>query len=197
MRQWTVFAVTALVLVVGNSQASNQLEGCPDPKVIADALEKIKDAGWQNVSLQRLREVWPTELSAADCGAEASLSAWSKDRIIKDHCQCCTTFFFVQQDQSETKGERLQNIVINYTGRRREEIVAAARGLARATGLGDSDLATVGNDTVQNFTWKGTRGNDKDDLYGLEVRFTRQGALWELYFNVSRHTIAPPSAGKP
>jgi len=104
MRQWRVFAFTALVLVVGNSQASNQLEGCPDPKVIAEALEKIKDAGWQNVSLQRLREVWPTELSAADCGAEASLSAWSKDRIIKDHCQCCTTFFFCTARPGRNEG---------------------------------------------------------------------------------------------
>jgi hypothetical protein len=183
--------------LLGNSQASNQLEGCPDPKTITDALEKIRDRGWQSVSLQRLREVWPTVLGAADCGAEASLSAWSKDRIIKDHCQCCTTFFFVQQDDGGKKIERLQNIVINYTGRRREEIVATAKGFARATGLGESDLNTVGIDSVENFSWNRKSGDEKDDLYGLEVRFTRQGALWELYFNVSRHTMAAPASGTP
>lgn len=191
MRLCTVFALAILVPMLGSSQGPNQPEGCLDPNAIAGALERIREVGWQNVSLQRLRSIWPRELDALDCDTEVCHSVWSKDRIIKGHCQCCTTFFFeVHHNPDGSRGEKLQNIIINYTGHRREEIVAAARGLARASGLGKSDLATLGNNPIHNFSWQSTRGDEKD-LYGVEVRFTRQGRLWELYFNISRYMIDP------
>ncbi len=197
MRLCRVFALAVLVPMLG-SQVANQLEGCLDPNAITAALERIRVTDWRNVSLRGLRSIWPTELDALDCDTEVCHSVWSKDRIIKGHCQCCATFYFDVKHDSEgpSRREELQNIIINYTGHHREEIVAAARAFAKASGLPESDLATIGNDAVQNFSWESTRGSEKD-IYGVELRFTRQGALWELYFNVGRHTIAPPSAAKP
>lgn len=198
MKVCRVFVLTLLLPMLVSSQRVDQLEGCLNPNAISGALEKIKEAGWQNVSLQRLRSIWPRELDALDCDTEVCRSVWSKDRIIEGHCQCCATFYFeVQHNPGGQKVGNLQNIIINYTSHRREDSAAAAKSLARAFGLGEVDLATVGNSGVQNFTWKGTRDDEKDDLYGLEVRFTPHGTLWELYFNVGRHTIAPSSGATP
>jgi hypothetical protein len=195
MRLWRVFTLAVLVPVLASSQGANQLEGCLNPGVVASALETIHATDWRNVSLERLRSIWPTELDALDCDTEVCHSVWSKDRIIKGHCQCCATFYFDVKRNSDgsSRREELQNIIINYTGLHRKELIADARRFARASGVPESDLATVGNDRVQNFNWESASGNEKD-IYGVEVRFTRQGASWELYFNVGRNAMVPHSS---
>lgn len=188
-----LFSLAVLMLISARSLGADYPEGCLDPNAIAGGLEKLGGIGWQNVSLQRLRSIWPTELDGLDCNSAVCQSVWSKDRIIKGHCECCTTFYFdVERSANAPKVEKLQNIIINYTGKSREEIVAVARSLATASGLRKSDATTIGDDALGNFSWK-SRGEENKELYGLEVRFTSQGALWELYFNLARHTIDPTS----
>ena len=178
--------VVVLVLAqsVGTSQENKRLDGCPEPNAIAGALERIRETGWQKVSLPRLRSIWPTELDGLDCDAKVCRSAWSKDRIIKGHCQCCSTFLFEQERNADgSKSEKLQNIIINYTSHRREDLVAVAKGFGRASGFKEADINIIGNDATQDFTWEGQK-----EFYGVEIRFTARDSLWELYFNISRTT---------
>jgi len=105
---------------------------------------------------------------------------------VRGHCQCCATFNFdITKRGVGPETEQLQNVVINYTSINRDQLVATARSLAEASGMKQVDLARIGKDPEQNFTWE-EKDNTKD-MYGIELHFTSKGKMWELYFNVGRN----------
>ncbi len=61
-----------------------------------------------------------------------------------------------------------------------------AKVFASALGMNDKDSSTIGHDQTHTYTWEDRRHNI-EELFGIEVRFTRVGRHWELYFNASRY----------
>lgn len=174
--------------------ADRPLEGCVDPNAIAALLAKIGETGWQGISFERLQSLWPTELADIECDSNVGRSVMSRDRIIKGHCQCCATFSFkVRTKQDEARSEQLDGVIINYSASRRDELVGVAKKFASASGLRQAELKTVGLGSEQSFQWETTKGKERG-LYTLELRFTRQARLWELYFSSGWNKIEPASS---
>ncbi|MGH9906914.1 MAG: hypothetical protein ACRD8U_15190 [Pyrinomonadaceae bacterium] len=191
-----IILCTALLLptLPAKSFIDPPLEGCPDPNAVEALLTRIRDSNWQHMPLERLRSVWPTELTDIECDSKVSRSLISHNRVINGHCQCCATFSFkIPQNQGAARIEQLDSVIFNYSARHRDELVGIAKKFARAAGLRQGELKIVGRDSEQSFQWEATKGG-KRNLYTLELHFSRQGRLWELYFNSGWNIIEPASS---
>jgi hypothetical protein len=186
MRPLVLLAHTVLILVAFTRLEAKEarLAGCPDPIAVAAGLARLQQSGWQEVSVDRLRAIWPTPLEGLDCTADTCSSLWTKGRIIDGHCECCETFFFdARHGDDGIGGEHLNNIVINFSAGRREDVVSTAKTLAAASGLPAGDVASIGREALQNFHWYSTR-QQRREMLGVEIHIVRRASLWELYFNV-------------
>ena len=166
----------------GRNLASDfRLTGCPDPEAIAGALAKLDAIDWHKLSSTQVRSIWPTNLNSISCERDTGCRMFgSKGRIIEGDCECCEMFDF-DLKPNPADGDELRNIIIHYSSRDREETISVAKRLAKATGLPDAKLATVGQDSIQRFQWiDGQRrvGQPSD----LELQFTHHGTAWQLYF---------------
>ncbi len=160
------------------------LEGCPDPRSITKALSQLRLSPWRDVSVARLQTMWPNELLGIDCNTDVCSSVGSKGRVINGHYECGETFFFnVTQNKNGAWQTELNNVVIHYSSRKKEEVVMTARMLASATGLSEAEAATIGQDSDQSFDWE---NDDKSVLSGLNVTFSQTGTVWTVSLNLSR-----------
>lgn len=189
--------ILVLTTLPTKSPADHPPEGCVAPDTIAALLGKIQDANWQGMSLERLRSMWPKDLTDIECDSNLSRSVMSQDRIINGHCQCCATFTFkAQRKQDGARGEQLDGVIINYSTRRRDALVDIAKKFASASGLRQAQLKTVGLGSEQSFQWETTKAKERS-VYTLELRFTRKARLWQLYFTCGRYVIEPSSLRRP
>lgn len=185
----------SLILVVltmfpGGVAAQRRQEGCVDPKTIVTLLAKIRETNLQDIPLDRLRAMWPTELTDIECDSNESRSLISNDRIIDGHCQCCVVFEFkVQQKQDGTKSEQLHGVIVNYSTPRRNDLVNLAKRFALASGLRAGDVRTIGSAPTQSFQWDVATSKEKT-VQVLELRFTREAGLWKLNFNRGSYVLA-------
>jgi hypothetical protein len=173
--------ILLLLVDLGSSLASgSRLERFPDPDAIANGLSKLEQSDWQGLSSAEVRAIWPTGLTNVACESERGCRIFgSSGRIIEGHCECCETFdFAVKHDAAD--GDELQNIIIHYSAREREEVVGVARKLAKAVGLPDSKLAEVGKSKSQRFHWESSQGSATDR--DLELQFGRVGKVWQAEF---------------
>jgi hypothetical protein len=191
-RSFLCATILALLLAVPGA-AAPRLEGCLTESAIASAAAKLAQEDWHNVSLAKLRTIWPTELSGLNCDADVCHSVWSMDRIIGGQCQCCATFAFkIHQAAGGAKVEQLDEVVLNYSAAERDRLVEATRKIVSAMGLSGADLATVGSADEQNFHWANTAVSERE-MSAVEVRFKHQGNVWKLFLNWGR-IPAEPSA---
>ncbi|HVS83941.1 MAG TPA: hypothetical protein VHE60_19570 [Pyrinomonadaceae bacterium] len=192
-----LFTILVFTSFPTQSSADRPLEGCVDPNTIAALLTKIRDSNWQGISLERLRSMWPRELGDTEVGSNVSRSVSSDDRVIKGHYQCATSFdFIVQRKQDGAMSEQLHGVTINYSARRRDNLVDIAKKFAGAAGLRQAELKTVGLGSAQSFQWETTKGKERSS-YVLELRFTREARLWHLLFSTGRYVIEPSSPQQP
>ena len=190
MRKSFLMAVILVAAVVG-SPAAPHLEGCLSQSAIASATAKLAKKNWRGVSLPKLRQIWPSEISGLNCEADVCHSVWSMDRIIAGHCQCCATFAFkIQQSTNGVKVEQLDEVILNYSALERPELIDATKKIVTAMGLSGADLATLGSVDEQNFHWTNTNDGE-NELSTVEVRFARRGQMWELLLNWGRNPIEP------
>ncbi len=189
-------AVMMLAIGLSGQTGGMRLEGCPDPTVIAKALAEIAQMRWHDLSRERVREIWPTELSnyfdphlridlAKSCATVATCltDIWSDGRVIGGQRQCGEKFGFAtdrKQDGSTTEG--LRAIEISYSARTRKEVVEVARTLGRAVGLPDVKTATIGrdpkDDRAQEFQWDTA---SKRDFGSIELnKELSEGKVLEL-----------------
>lgn len=183
--------ILALAPVRGSIRVDRRLEGCVDPKTIATLLAKMQQTDPRGITLKQLRGLWPTELADIECDAKASRSVQSQDRILKGHCQCCSVFSFkVRREQGGATNEQLVSATINYSASRRNTLVSMAKDFARASGLGENELKTIGTEAAQSFQWKASKGREPR-VYVVEIRFAREVGLWKLYFSTGWYVLEP------
>jgi hypothetical protein len=188
-------AILILAASMNGQAGGNRLAGCSDPEALAAALVKLHETDWRDLSLAGIQAIWPTHLEPLDCGAEDCRSVLSQGRTIQGHCVCCEVFEFeLKPDEDNSRGGQLHNVIIHYTTQQRKETVGVAKKFAKAMGLSDAEVATVGDDRIQNFGWWNTRQNQIEH-FGMEIHFIRQGHLWELYLAMGRDVISSHSAG--
>ena len=99
-----------------------------------------------------------------------------------------------KQSQSEAQSGQLNNVIINYSGRERKDVVAAGRMIAAATGLSADDVAKIGRDSAQSFHWERQRVRQRY-FFAMEVHLTQRAMSWELNVNIGRHQL--DEVGKP
>lgn len=181
-----IFAIVLLTPVLCAAQTEKRLEGCIDPQVIATVLGTMR----QNnaISVERVRSMWPTELDDVEDSAEVR-SIRSNDRMLYNHCECCSGFSFLVRRGNGAPQERLYEATVNYSAHRRATLVALAKLFAGAVGLENKEVKTVGNQSSQDFSWDSFMGERR--LYLIFIRFTRQAGLWKLFFSTSWHVVEP------
>ncbi|MBZ5679428.1 MAG: hypothetical protein LAO24_04895 [Acidobacteriia bacterium] len=183
MKLLRLLAVVFFFAVAANSQTRNgRLEGCPNPTTIAAALEKVQHSRWQDMNVARVQAIWPTELLGASCDRATCSSVESKGRIIGGRYECSEVFLFdVKRGDRGAAIERLNNLVIHYSTSQKSETIEAAKLMAKALGLAESDLAILGNSTQQDFHWDIAN----EEISRLAVEVNQKGSVWTLTLNFS------------
>ena len=170
--------VFAISIVTHSAPA--RLVGCQNPTTIAEALTKLRENRWRNVSVVELEKIWPSRLTLADCDSVGCKSAESEDRIIVGLCDCCEIFYFDKEEGSSQPGQ-LDNIIIHYSASERREAIEAGRLFARGAGFADADVAMIGQMPQQHFDWD---SNQENINFAVEIHLNKRGNLWDLYFNL-------------
>jgi hypothetical protein len=149
-------------------------------------LEQIGQSDWKQVTPEHVLDTWPSQLDELKCKSETSCRLLvSKNRVIGGHCECCEAFEFDSDPRAEgPRNMSLGNIIIHYSAAKRPGVVDAARKLARAAGLPEAKIATVGSDLVQRYEWSDTVKEIRQS-YIAEMQITKLSTHWELYFSLS------------
>ena len=188
MRIWLVLLVSSLTLGSNlSSSRANELDGCPDPELVADSLTKIEKVDWQNVSVDRVMSDWPVQFDELTCKGERPCRMLvSKERVIKGHCECCEAFVFdVESDKNEKPKEKLVNVIIHYSSSNREELLTNAKRILSGAGLPDTKIRFLGHETAQRFEWESAYGKATFSNL-LETNITKVAANWEFYASLTR-----------
>jgi hypothetical protein len=177
------FWCVTLVLITGQwtGTSATQLSGCPSPNAVAAAIAKIQQNNWSEISAERVETIWPTQFDELKCESEKACRLLvSKSRVISGHCECCEAFRF-DIDHSES---RLSNIIVHYSADKKEKVLDAAKTFAKAAGLPEAKMGTVGRDSVQRYEWTDS-GDGVRQSYVAELRLTSFGTHWELYLSLT------------
>ncbi len=187
-------ALPLLILLAPAVCAARQdgrLEGCVEPKTIAAVLGGLRPDNPRPLTVERLREMWPTyPVDAQVVSSDDSRFFKSDDRILGGHCECCETFGFKVVREGAAAPRELHNVIVNYSARRRAALVETASLFARALGLGAADLKTVGAEDWQDFRWEKYKGEERR-LYAIDLRFAREAGLWKMYFSTTFYVVEP------
>ena len=186
-----VCVIIVLNPVMSLAQKDSRLEGCVDPAVIAKILSEMQQKNSRQFSVEQFRAMWPNELVDAEIdpsGRRRSLR--SDDRILKSHCQCCEVFMFNLRPEGGTSAMQLRAVTINYSARSRDKLVEMTKLFARALDMREADLKTAGNEMSQSYQWEKTHGNERR-AYLIDLKFTRNEGLWQLYFHTAFHVVEP------
>jgi hypothetical protein len=177
--------IVSLILIMTQAAHSSGLIGCPNPDVIANALQKLQERNWGSISVEKVESIWPTGFDELACESKSGCRLLvSKNRVIGGHCECCESFAFdVEAIPGGSHAERLDNFIVHYSAPSKGEVVHAAQRLAQGAGLTSVEAMTIGNDSNQRYEWKDSREQVRQS-YILELQFTRANPNWELYFSL-------------
>jgi len=89
-----------------------------------------------------------------------------------------------------------KRVLLNWTTRQhhnslfreRRDAVEAGKIFARAAGFAETDVATIGQKSPQDFAWD---SNEENVSFSVEIHLNKRGNLWDLYFNLGTGTLAP------
>ncbi len=169
---------------ITKGQVTTTLEGCQKPSELGRALAKLQSTGWDNISIGVLKKLWPTNINGLDCSNGVCTSLVSNDRVIRNRCDCCETFFFDKAADNLSQPDHLQNLVVHYSAMNKKQVISAAQAFARAMGMPVADARTLGAKEHEEYRWDDT--NSKH-LYGLEVELSHSGEIWTIRLNLGRH----------
>jgi hypothetical protein len=172
-----------------------RLEGCTDPAIFTQTLARLSTSDWSQISIARMESMWPTRLAGLDCGTEGCSSLSHEGRVISGHCQCCETFYFeVRRGRNGKRHETLDAIVIDYSSADQNEVVTTAQDLARAAGMAEINVMTVGRQPSQDFSW---RDPQNQHVSIVSAKIARVGSVTTLYFYFSRNKIDSTGVRRP
>jgi len=182
--------VVLLSMIIALSAESSNVrnEGCVNPDALGAAVKNVASSDWANISETRLQSIWPTELSYQDCAEGSCETLYREDRVINGVCQCCELFHFDVSREKDTVTEKLHTVVIYYSTDEKNDTLRAAKTIAEALGMAESDAMTIGHKRVQNFQWW-VDGSEHHRVALAEVRIMPRQGVWTVFFHVSRFRI--------
>jgi hypothetical protein len=185
-----LYVAIMLMPVVCTARQNGRLEGCVNQKKIATVLGEMRQENSRPISEEQFRAMWPIELADVEIGSKTSRTLQSDDRILKGHCQCCEDFEFNVRQEGGAAPLELHGVIVNYSARRRGTLVEMAKLFARAVGLGEADLQTVGTKSSQDYQWEKIKGKERR-AYVIELHFTREEGLWKMHFSTAFYVVVP------
>lgn len=185
-----LYMMMVLTPIVCSAQQNSRLEGCVEPKKIAMVLGKLRQDNSPIFSEEQFRAMWPVEMADAEVDSKTSRTLQSNDRIIKGYYQCSEAFTFNVRREGGVIRLELHSVTVNYSALRRDTLVTMAKLFARAVGLKEADLKTVGVESSQGYQWEKIKGKERR-AYTIDLRFTRKEGLWNMYFNTAFFVVEP------
>lgn len=184
----------ALAASAINRTEDVDLKGCANATSITAAVAKVETADLKGISLNQVQAMWPTRLEASDCVVEKCRSASYQGRVIDGHCLCCEKIDIDQSLNSDGGMDKSLVLTIYHTASNEKEAIKLAKALAKAAGLHDNDVSSIGHELDQSFEWEGTR---KVEVYLLSVKVEKHETYWTVYFRVDRHLLgsSPSNSG--
>jgi hypothetical protein len=183
-RNLFLFGILAFATSLSGQATGGRLKGCPEPDALAKALVVLQHSNWREVNVARVQAMWPTELLGIDCDSAVCTSIASRGRVINGVDECAEAFMFdLKQNPDGTRTEQLQNITIHYSASTQKEVIDAARTLAKAMRLSETELASVGRNLHENFHWE---DSSKEELFGLSLDIIHRRGVWTLDLGLSR-----------
>jgi hypothetical protein len=162
--------------------AGTYLEGCLDPTKIANGLRTFQEVGWPNLTVERVRDIWPTGLRRISCEPNC-VSLASYGRVIKGEVQCSESFGFEAiQGADRSLNTQLSSLGIKYTAFRHRDLASVVKTLMRGLRMGD-DVEALTFGSTQHLTWK--IGAAEPSSCGIRIQYWRRKGLWHLLFDLS------------
>jgi hypothetical protein len=188
VRALVVIAVLQLAFASRASCSGAPLQGCATPTSIASTLVGLRERGWTAWTPQEVAKAWPRTLESLDCqsssGSCTLLSHQGRSR--SGSCECCETFQFDSKAEGDGKAqEQLSAVTLYYSAERYPDAVSAARLLAKALGLPDTE-GTIAKDQPPrepqkgHFEWKDTSVQRRAVL-DVEIS---HGRVWMAYLRL-------------
>lgn len=162
------------------------VEGCGNVPAIAQALAKIEKSPMNDLSLEKVQSMWPTKLTASDCTTKGCRSLVHEGRIVEGSCQCCEKVDIDRIADSRSGVEGSLVVTIYYSAGDEKAVIAAAKTLAKAAGLDDDEIVTVGRKSEQSFHWK---GSPEAEVFMISTKLTHSDKLWTVYIHVERNLL--------
>src|SRR6476619_2938155 len=138
------FLFTAAVLIVASLPCSArrmvELEGCKKIDAFASVVTQIQERPWNDLSLEWIQSIWPTQLVPFDCTAAKCRSYVHNGRVIDDYVACGEK---VDLDLSGRDLNRSLVVTLTYSNRQKAEVFNAVRKFALAAGVPKSELGRL------------------------------------------------------
>jgi hypothetical protein len=190
IRLW--FGIAMALAVSASSQVEEvEIEGCGNAMALTKPLAKLEESNFKELSLDRIQAMWPTKLEASECTADGCRSVLHQGRIIDGQCQCCEKIDIDRSTNSAGGVDESLVVTMYYSARGKKKMVAAAKALAKAAGLADEEVTTVGRESEKSFQWKGTR---QAEMFLMSVKLSHREKLWTAYVHIERHLLGSAAA---
>ena len=167
--------------------ADASLVGCHAAGTLTDALRKLNDRDWDELSEADLRSTWPPAMGSLDCDDSACQTLWHKGKVINGECKCCELFNFAiaRDGRGAVTNQHLYSIVIYSSASDQNKTVEAARDFARALGAADSEASTISHKSRQRLYWTVGTGKQKK-IALMEFQLAHGYEMWTAYIYFSR-----------
>ena len=167
--------------------ANASLVGCHAAGTLTDALRKLNDRDWDELSEADLRSTWPPAMGSLDCDDSACQTLWHKGKVINGECKCCELFNFAiaRDGRGAVTNQHLYSIVIYSSASDQNKTVEAARDFARALGAADAEASTISHKSRQRLYWTVGTGKQKK-IALMELQLAYRYEMWTAYLYFSR-----------
>lgn len=114
-----------------------------------------------------------------------------QELVIDGLCECCQKIDIDHPSNSEAGSDESLVVTIYYSARSKTDVVVAARALAKAAGLSDDHVRTVGREPDESFQWQGA---SQGEMFVMAVKLTHREAHWTVFVHADRHLLPVPAA---
>jgi hypothetical protein len=186
-----LFALTMGPSISNAQLHGSQFEGCISPEKMTPALEKLRDSKWKEVNMARVQAIWPRELYPDDCKGNVCTPAL-RSKILNNEISnneydyCGETFHF--KVKPDAGGEELGTFSVVYLALSKKEIIDAARGMTKAFGVPQSELAIQGKHLKQDYYYD----NSSDNHTWVRVNIRHEKQAWTATLLFSRYQDTVP-----
>ena len=110
-------------------------------------------------------------------------------RVINNILQCGEKIDFDATPDSAARIDKNLTVTVVFSDRAKDNVIAAAKMMARAAELSSGGVNTVGRDAHQQFSWR----KEPAEYLSAEFSFTHKADIWMLSLHVDRMLISANS----